>query len=129
MKNISLTKVTFIVITVALGSSIVSAKNAIAGDVITKNIPAIETSAPITTKVLGNTETQTFISLESTAEIEKSASLSTMMKFEELDLDKNNSLNLVEAESNPHLHSSFTKIDMNSDATISRDEFTSYLTK
>lgn len=127
MKNISLIKVTFTVVTMALGSSLVSAKDAIAEETIVENTPTIE--APVSPKTPSNIETKTFISPESTAEIEKSASLSTMIKFEELDLDKNNSLSLVEAEGNSHLHAAFTEIDMNSDATISRDEFTSYITK
>jgi hypothetical protein len=51
------------------------------------------------------------------------------VQFEQLDLDKNSSLSLVETEKNELIHASFTKIDSNSDATISKDEFANYITK
>jgi hypothetical protein len=88
MRNISLIKVTFAVITAALVSSIVSAK-----DAMPKNIADIETPAL------------------------------TNIKFEQLDLDKNNAITLVETEKHKLIHDAFTQIDVNSDATISKDEF------
>lgn len=88
MRNISLIKVTFAVITAALVSPIVSAK-----DAMPKNIADIETNAL------------------------------TNIKFEQLDLDKNNVITLVETEKHKLIHDAFTQIDVNSDATISKDEF------
>lgn len=94
MKNISLIKVTFAVITTALVSSLVSAK-----DVVPQSIPAIEAPAAIN------------------------------IQFEQLDSDNNSSLSLVETEKDKIIHDAFTVIDVNSDATISKDEFTKYITK
>ena len=88
MKNISLIKVTFTVVGMALASSLVSAN-----DIIPKSKPVIEVPA------------------------------STNIQFEQLDLDKNNLLSLVETTKHKMIHSAFTKIDLNDDATISKDEF------
>lgn len=92
MKNISLIKVTFVVVASALASSLVSAK-----DVVPKSIPAI--TKPSTTN----------------------------FQFEQLDVDKNNSLSLVEVEKHKLIHDSFTKIDSNNDATISKDELKKFI--
>lgn len=51
------------------------------------------------------------------------------IQFEQLDLDKDNLLSLVETEKYTSLHDAFTKIDINSDASISKDEFVTYITK
>lgn len=91
MKNISLIKVTFAVVTATLVSSIVSAK-----DTLPKNIADIE--SPTLTEI----------------------------KFEQLDLDKNNALTLAETEKHKLIHDAFTQIDVNSDATISKDEFAKF---
>lgn len=53
----------------------------------------------------------------------------TNIKFEQLDLDKNSLLSLVETKEYKMIHDAFTTIDSNSDATISKDEFTKYITK
>lgn len=94
MKNISLTKVTFIVAITTLASSLVSAK-----DVLPHNIPVIASTASVN------------------------------IQFEQLDTDKDNLLSLVETEASKVIHDAFTKIDINSDAAISKDEFTNYITK
>ena len=94
MKNISLTKVTFIVAMTTLASSLVSAK-----DVLPQNIPAIASTASVNTQ------------------------------FEQLDSDKDNLLSLDEAKASKIIHDAFTKIDTNSDTTITKDEFTNYITK
>ena len=94
MKNISLVKVTFIVIATALASSLVSAK-----DVVQTITPFIDTST------------------------------STNTQFEQLDLDNNSVLSLVETREYKTIYDAFTTIDLNSDATISKDEFTKYITK
>jgi hypothetical protein len=91
MKNISLIKVTFAVITATLISSIVSAK-----DTMPTNI-----AEPLLTSI----------------------------KFEQLDLDKNNVVTLVEAEKHKLIHDAFIEIDVNSDATISKDEFAKFAQK
>lgn len=91
MKNISLIKVTFTVVGMALASSLVSAN-----DLTPKNMP--------------------FVAVPT----------STNIEFEQLDSDKNNLLSLVETESNVIIHSAFTKIDLNDDATISKDEFAKF---
>ena len=57
------------------------------------------------------------------------APTSTNYQFEQLDVDKNNLLSLAETEKNDLIHTAFTKIDTNSDATISKDEFAKYITK
>ena len=54
---------------------------------------------------------------------------STNVQFEQLDLDKNSLLSLVETEKSKLIHTAFTKIDSNSDATLSKDEFAKYITK
>lgn len=94
MKNISLTKVTFIVVITALASSLVSAK-----DVMPQSIPAIATTASVN------------------------------VQFEQLDSDKNNLLSIQETEDNKLIHDAFTTIDSNSDATISKNEFVTYIIK
>ena len=94
MKNISLLKVTFAVVVMALASSLVSAK-----DLMPKDIPAVAIPT------------------------------STNIEFEQLDLDNNGLLSLVETEKNELIHGAFTKIDSNSDATISKVEFAKYITK
>lgn len=94
MKNISLTKVTFIVVITALASSLVSAK-----DVMPQNIPAIATTTSVNAQ------------------------------FEQLDSDKNNLLSIQETEDNELIHDAFTTIDSNSDATISKNEFVTYIIK
>jgi len=53
----------------------------------------------------------------------------TNIQFEELDIDKNSLLSLVETEKYKIIHDSFTSIDSNNDATISKDEFTKYIAK
>lgn len=88
MKNISLIKVTFTVVSMAVVSSLVSAN-----DLIPKNVPAME--VPSSSKV----------------------------EFEQLDIDKDNLLSLVETEKYKTIYESFTKIDANDDASISKDEF------
>jgi hypothetical protein len=92
MKNISLIKVTSVVVATALASSLVSAK-----DVVPESIPAIKTPS------------------------------TTNFKFEQLDVDENNSLSLVETEKYKLIHDSFTKIDSNNDATISKDELKKFI--
>ena len=94
MKNISLTKVTLIVVITTLASSLVSAK-----DVLSQKIPAIAPTASVNTQ------------------------------FEQLDSDKDNFLSLEEAKVSKIIHDTFTKIDTNSDTTISKGEFTNYITK
>ncbi len=94
MKNISLIKVTLVVVATALASSLVSAK-----DVVAESISVIKPSA------------------------------ASIIQFEQLDLDKNSLLSLVETEKNTLIHDAFTTIDLNSDATISKDEFAKYITK
>lgn len=94
MKNISLVKVTFIVVATALASSLVSAK-----DVVQTITPFIDTPT------------------------------STSTQFEQLDLDNNSVLSLVEVQEYKIIYDAFTTIDLNSDATISKDEFTKYITK
>jgi hypothetical protein len=54
---------------------------------------------------------------------------SETIQFEQFDLNKNGLLSLAETEKNELIHTVFTKIDSNSDATISKDEFTKYMTK
>jgi hypothetical protein len=54
---------------------------------------------------------------------------SANVQFEQLDLDKNSLLSLVETQKIKLIHTAFTKIDSNSDATISKDEFARYITK
>jgi hypothetical protein len=51
------------------------------------------------------------------------------VQFEQLDADKDSLLSLVETEKSKLIHIAFTKIDSNSDATISKDEFAKYITK
>lgn len=68
-----------------------------AKDVIPTNLPAIETPASAT------------------------------INFDQLDSDKNSLLTLVETEKNQLIHDSFTKIDSNDDATISKDEFAEFI--
>ncbi|WP_114327682.1 EF-hand domain-containing protein [Candidatus Colwellia aromaticivorans] len=70
-----------------------------AKDVMTKSIPAIATPAPTSTQ------------------------------FDQLDLDKNGLLSLAETQEVKLINDAFTTIDSNSDATISKDEFTKYITK
>lgn len=94
MKNISLIKVTFVVIATALASPLVSAE-----DVMPKVVEIIPPSA------------------------------AKNIQFDELDLDKNGLLSLIETEKHKEIHDAFTKIDLNSDATISKDEFIKYVTK
>ncbi|MDX2368508.1 MAG: EF-hand domain-containing protein [Colwellia sp.] len=53
----------------------------------------------------------------------------TNIWFEQLDSDKNNLLSLVETEDSKLVRDVFTTIDSNSDATISKDEFATYITK
>jgi hypothetical protein len=53
--------------------------------------------------------------------------LSAKLQFEQLDIDKNDSISLVETEKHKTIYNSFTKIDSNDDATISRDEFTNFI--
>lgn len=55
------------------------------------------------------------------------APASTSIQFEQLDFDKNNLLSLVETEKNKLIHDSFTKIDSNDDATISKDELVKFI--
>lgn len=49
------------------------------------------------------------------------------IQFEQLDSDKNNLLSLVETEKNKLIHDAFTEIDLNDDATISKDEFAAFI--
>ncbi|MBL4899372.1 MAG: EF-hand domain-containing protein [Colwellia sp.] len=53
----------------------------------------------------------------------------TNIQFEQLDLDNNSLLSLAETENYKLIHDVFTTIDLNSDATISKDEFAKYITK
>ena len=94
MKNISFTKVSFILAMTTLAPSLVSAK-----DILTQNIPTLASTASVNTQ------------------------------FEQLDSDKDNLLSLEEAKANKIIHDAFTKIDTNSDTTISKNEFTNYITK
>ena len=54
---------------------------------------------------------------------------SANIQFQQLDLDKNSLLSLAETEKSELILVAFTKIDPNSDDTISKDEFTKYITK
>jgi len=92
MKNISLIKVTFTVVSMAVASTLVSANELMPKDVANVEVPS-----------------------------------SAKLQFEQLDIDKNNSISLVETEKYKTIYDSFTKIDSNDDATISRDEFTNFL--
>jgi Ca2+-binding EF-hand superfamily protein len=92
MKNISLVQVTFVVVVMAIASSLANAE-----DVMPKNIPEIETPE------------------------------SSNIEFDQLDLDKNNLISLVETEKHKLIHDAFTKIDSNSDATISKDELAEFI--
>jgi hypothetical protein len=112
MKNISLIKVTIAVIATALASSLVSAKVIMPENISDSNI--IEPKP---------------LSQKSIADLKASAPLPKNINFEELDLNKNDSLSLTEVENNSLIHDAFTHIDMNSDATISKEEFTTYITK
>lgn len=91
MKNISLIKVTFTVVSMAVASSLVSAN-----DLMPKNAPNIEVPSP------------------------------AIIQFDQLDINKDNLLSLVEAEKYKTVYESFTKIDSNDDASISKDEFTKF---
>jgi len=90
VKNISLIKVTFIVLALALVSSLISAN-----DVLPKNISTVVPPSNVL--------------------------------FEQLDLDKNSSLNLLETEVHKLIHNAFTKIDSNDDATISKVELSEFI--
>jgi len=91
--------ISLIKVTFAVVATALASSLVSAKDIIPKSIPAITTPAP------------------------------TNIKFEQLDLDKNNLLSLVETEEYKMIHDAFTTIDSNSDATISRDEFAKYITK
>jgi len=91
--------ISLIKVTFAVVATALASSLVSAKDVIPKNIPAITTP------------------------------VSTIIKFEQIDLDKNSLLSLVETEEYKMIHDAFTTIDSNSDATISKDEFAKYITK
>jgi len=91
--------ISLIKVTLAVMVTALASSLVSAKDIMPKTIPAIETPA------------------------------TTNIKFEELDLDKNSLLSLVETEKYKIIHESFTAIDSNNDATISKDEFNKYITK
>lgn len=49
------------------------------------------------------------------------------VEFEHFDVDKNGLLSQAETKSNKVLHDAFAKVDVNGDATISKDEFTAFV--
>ncbi len=55
------------------------------------------------------------------------ASSSTSNQFEQLDLNKDNSLSLVETEEYKQIHDAFTQIDLNNDAAISKEELEKFI--
>lgn len=89
--------ISLVKVTFAVVATALASSLVSAKDVIPTNLPAIETPASAT------------------------------INFDQLDSDKNSLLTLVETEKNQLIHDSFTKIDSNDDATISKDEFAEFI--
>jgi hypothetical protein len=110
MKNISLMKVTamVVVVTVALASSFVNAE-----DKLSKAVEKVD-------KVIEQSQSDL-------AELAKELKFSTLL--ENLDSDKNGMLNQAEVSSNQSqlLHKEFTKMDVNQDNEIDEAEYNTYL--
>jgi len=97
MDGISMKNISLIKVTFAVVVTALASSLVSAKDVVPKNIPAITTPP------------------------------ATSIQFEQLDVDKNNLLTLVETEKYKLIHDSFTKIDSNNDATISKDELNKFI--
>lgn len=95
-----------------------------------KNISLIKvTFAVVATALASSLVNASDITPKSIPTITVPTATDTNIKFEQLDLDKNSLLSLVETKEYKMIHDAFTTIDSNSDATISKDEFTKYITK
>lgn len=91
-----------------------------------KNISLVKvTFAVIVTALASSIVSAKDVMPESIPAIEIPSSVTS--QFEQLDLDKNDSISLVETEKNELIHTAFTKIDSNNDATISKDEFAEFI--
>ncbi len=55
------------------------------------------------------------------------AATSTNNQFEQLDLNKDDSLSLIETKEQKQIHDAFTKIDLNNDAAISKEELEKFI--
>lgn len=89
--------ISLVKVTFAVVAAALASSLVSAKDAISENIPAIVTPASAT------------------------------IHFDQLDSDKNSLLTLVETEKHKLIHDSFTKIDSNNDATISKDEFAEFI--
>jgi Ca2+-binding EF-hand superfamily protein len=93
-----------------------------------KNISLIKvTFAVVATALASSLVSAKDVVAESISVIKPSEA--NIIQFEQLDLDENSLLSLIETEKNKLIHDAFTTIDLNSDATISKDEFAKYITK